>query len=515
MKLHSRQTVRFVHPLLIAAIVFVSRHSNADSRGVRLSPDEAPAAVETFDPKQSAALFVGVRRFPYDRTLAEVRYAVDDAVDLAFLLALDERVKLVDPAHVVLALSGDPEKPESRRELERLVAAGAQLRSASGPDILNALDEQSRAAGKSGVFVLAFATHGFSRNGTQYLLTATSILRHQEGAISESEIRDIASQSDASRSLILVDACRERLTEQRGGEPNALSAAPLLQAMDGVRGQVVLSAAAAGQYAYDDDERRNGVFTEAVLDGLRCQASADARGLITVDLLASFVEQHVLAWIRRYRNPHVTHATQMSCEGSAKTMPLASCQPRPDVPKTAVENSVSPPISQPLMTAASSSATDPGRSIAVVAFGDGGEPVPHLAAVANDALRELGYHPVSLLRSGTSSAGALRQLAAGRSESLAGMHLSNACRAVFSGTVGRSMITETDPSLQGVIATRLHLRFYLLDTASGSILSSFETEARGGGFTKESSEMQAWERAATILRTEMRKMPWTESLATP
>ena len=95
------------------------------------------------------------------------------------------------------------------------------------------------------------------------------------------------------------------------------------------------------------------------------------------------------------------------------------------------------------------------------------------------------------------------------------MHLANICHAVFAGTIARSVITEDDPPLQGVIATRLRLRFYLLDSTSGSILSSFETQAQGGGFSRESSEMQAWERAAAILREERRRMRWTESPATP
>src|SRR5438045_3993848 len=160
-------------------------------------------------------------------------------------------------------------------------------------------------------------------------------------------------------------------------------------------------------------------------------------------------------------------------------MPVAACRALPDGSKPAIVNAISSPPNEPMMTGVDSSAASAGRSVAVVAFGDRGESVPHLAAAANDAIRESGYHVVSLLRLGPWSAEALQQLAAGRVESLADMHLSNVCRAVFAGTVVRSVITEDDPSLQGVIATRLHLRFYLMDTASGSILSSFETEARG------------------------------------
>jgi Caspase domain len=522
-EIDERRRHRICHVLLIPVTIGWLCGATADSRGVRpLAADDAPTA-ETFEPDQSAALFVGVRRFPYDPSLAEVRYAVDDAIDLACVLALGERARLVDPSRVILALSGEPQKPDSQRNLERLVVAGARVRSAAGPDVLNALDEQSRAVGKKGVLIFAFATHGFTKEGTQYLLSATSIIRHGEGAISESEIRDIASQSDAARSLILIDACRERLTDgRRSGRPDARSAAALLRAMDGVHGQVVLSAAAVGQYAYDDDDRRNGVFTAALIDGLRCQAAADARGLITVDTLSSFVEQHVLTWIRKHRNPRITHATQVSFEGGAKTMPLAECRriasadqrtialPRDDhdarVPARALAAvlDTGPPRANQTATV---------ESITVIVFDDRGEPTPQLLAAANEVIRESGYRPISLPRSSAWDLGVLKQLAAGRVESLGGMHLSNVCRAVFAGTVTRSAITEGDASLHGMNATHLHLRFYLIDSGSEAVLSSIDSEARGGGFSKESSEIQAWERAAAILRTEMRKMKWTELLA--
>lgn len=313
--------IRWVPLLAIAAAVL------ADTRGVQPPAAKAAAAIETFDPKQSAALFVGVREFPYDGALAEVRYAVDDAIDLAFVFTLDERVRLVEPSRVILALSGKPQKPESRQNLDRLVAAGAKVRSAGQADILIALQEQANAAGKGGLLVVSLATHGVSYEGMQHLLTATSVLAHREMSISESKIRDIASRSDAARSLILVDACRERLVgDRRNGEPDRRSAASLIRAMSDAQGQVVLSAAAMGQYAYDDEIRRNGVFTAAVIDGLRCEAPTDARGLVTVDALSTFVEERVLTWIRKQRGISVVRATQVTYEGSTKTMPLAACR---------------------------------------------------------------------------------------------------------------------------------------------------------------------------------------------
>ena len=277
-------------------------------------------------PQDSAALFVGVREFAYDETLTEVRYAVDDAVDLAYALSMEPASRLVEPHRVILALAGDPQKRQSQQNLDALLAAGASVKSAGQSDVLMHLENQARAVGKDGVLIVSFATHGVSDEGIQYLLTASSLLQHRETSISEMKVRDIVTRAGVPRSLILIDACRENLTSHtRSGEPDPQSAAALMHALSGVHGQVVFSAAAAGGYAYDDDARRNGVFTAAVIDGLHCEAAPDGNGLITVDSLSTFVESRVLSWIRARRDPSVTRATQLQCEGSTKLMALAAC----------------------------------------------------------------------------------------------------------------------------------------------------------------------------------------------
>lgn len=275
---------------------------------------------------QSAALFVGIRDFPYDGTLTEVRYAVDDAVDLAYAVAIERQPRLVDPKRVVLALSGEPQKPESIERLERLVEAGAQKSAAGQSDLLTLLEEQSRAVGTNGLLVIAFATHGISYEGTQYLLPSTAMLHHVQTMISEAKVRDIVAQARVPRSLILLDACRRALTsDTRAGEADPRSAAALLRELASVTGQIVFSAAAAGEYAYDDDVRRNGVFTATLLDGLRCEAASDPRGFITVETLAAYVEEQVLSWIQKHRDPQARRATQLHSEGRSRAMPLAVC----------------------------------------------------------------------------------------------------------------------------------------------------------------------------------------------
>lgn len=314
--------MRHVPCILVAALLATGGGAWA---GVRVQP-RLERATGPVKPGESAALFVGVREFPYDDTLTEVRYAVDDAVDLAFLLAIERKPHLVDANRVVLALSGDPQKPQSQRNLEVLVAAGAQVKPAGQSDVLKLLGEQARAVGPGGVLIVAFATHGVSEEGTQYLLTASSILEHRQTSISETKVRDIVSRAGVPRALILLDACRQRLTSDiRNGEPDPRSAAALLRAIGEVNGQVVFSAAAAGDYAYDDDALRNGVFTAAVMAGLRCKAATDAQGFVTVDTLSTYVEDRVLQWVRKNRDPNAKRATQLECQGRSKAMPLSIC----------------------------------------------------------------------------------------------------------------------------------------------------------------------------------------------
>ena len=317
------------------------------SRAAQLVSEPLPRTSSAFVQAQSVALFVGVRTFSADSGLEVVPYAVDDAVDLAYTFALDPRVSLVPPARVALALSDDaPQKPDSRWRLEQLRRAGATISSARRSDIVRLLEQQSRAAGRDGIFIVSFATHGFSIHGSQHVLAADSLFREPQTAISAAQVSDrIASR--AARSLLLVDACRERVIRGvRAGTPEPLSAAPLLKAMAQTQGQVILSAAAGGNYAYDDHDRKNGVFTAAVLDGLQCRAGNDRGGLVTIDTLSTYVEESVRAWIRRHRDRSIRNATQVSMDGATRSMPLAVCsgEPPPDPPP--------PPVDPPPVRAA-------------------------------------------------------------------------------------------------------------------------------------------------------------------
>jgi len=294
------------------------------ARGVRLASEPPRSASTRFDWKQSAALFVGVREFS---SVDAVPFAVDDAVDLAYAFALGKHVRLVSPRRVVLVLSTRwPVKPESRQRLRALRDSGADIRVHAGAaDIAAALREQTALAGRDGILIVSLATHGFLRDGEGYILGTSSLVRDPATMLSTAELFETIATSNAQRSLVFLDACRERLTTgTRSVLASAASGAPLLRRLSRAHGQAVFYAAAPGQWAYDDPVARNGVFTAAVIDGIRCGAPK-VHDFVTADTLAGHVERYVKSWIRKNRDPDIRSATQASLDGEARDMPLAQC----------------------------------------------------------------------------------------------------------------------------------------------------------------------------------------------
>ena len=281
---------------------------------------------ENFDAAESAGLFVGVRSFE-DEHFAEVPYAVDDAVDLAHLFAVE--LSLVAPERVTLALAGEPQKKSSQDRLQALLEAGARQRPAGWADIYELLTESRKATGPRGVLVVTLATHGFNEDGHDYLVGADSRRRFiRRSGIVVAEVLDEIAQATAPRRLVLLDACRERLTRKRasgGQDTQSAMGAAFAEAIAAAEGQVVLSGTTLGGYSYDDSSRGNGVFTGAILDGLRGAAPADERHFITPWTLAGYVNTQVLQWVRDNRPDHVQMSRGISqqIEGSMAHAPLA------------------------------------------------------------------------------------------------------------------------------------------------------------------------------------------------
>jgi hypothetical protein len=309
----------------VATATVVVPFTSHGTRSVRPLAETLRTASTKFDRRQSAALFVGIRDFD---AAQPVPYAVDDAVDLAYAFAIDGHCRLVPPRRAVLVLSGRvPVKPESRERLRQLRDAGADVRyAADAASVRAALREQSALAGRDGVLVVSIASHGLLHNGAGYILGVSSSPRELSTMVPSDDVFETIASSAAQRSLVFMDACRERMAAgTRSVLASGLTAAPIIERrLSHTRGQAVFYAAAAGQWAYDDPEARNGVFTRAVIEGMSCGASK-VRNAVTAETLAAYVERAVHSWVREHRDPSVGSATQSSIDGEAQNMPIACC----------------------------------------------------------------------------------------------------------------------------------------------------------------------------------------------
>jgi Caspase domain len=326
MKTWKTLTLAVIVTLMTGVATYLTMTS-PDTRSVSLVSPMTPQVAERL---KSTGLFVGVSEFAHDPTLT-VPFAVDDAIDLAYKFSLDQRSSLVPPRQVVLALSGDPQKEDSKRRLQELADAGIEIEKATSGDILQLLRKQVARSGNNGLLVLSIATHGFlDDNGDAYILGSTSEIGSTETSLPTAKLLDIAGK--VTRSLVFIDACRNRAgASTRSGAPDRRTVAPLLERMKRIHGQVVFYAAAADQYAYDDHVSQNGVFTKAVLDGLDCQA-ATPRGFVNAGTLNTHVEHTVRKWIKTNKDIDAFPATQFSKEGSAHNMALAECWRDPKFP---------------------------------------------------------------------------------------------------------------------------------------------------------------------------------------
>lgn len=315
---------------LLAALTAVAWRTDMivpaqQARGVAAISSEVQQSVG-FDVNDSAGLFVGIREFD-DFPL--VPYAVDDAVDLAHLFALE--LRLIKPENVVLALSGEPQKWSSKKRLARLIAGGAKTPAPDFTEMLKQVRRVPASAGAKGILVLAFATHGFARDGNHYLVMKDSDSGDiVSSGIPVSRLLEEASLAKGHRAALFLDACQERLV-RRGVTEALKSTKELYDALGQASGVAVLAGTQLGGYSYDDDEAMNGVFTEAVIEGLggaakplRGAAKAGA-AFITIRLLSDYVHERVKKWIEvnRPQDVDVSKGIERRILGDAADLPLA------------------------------------------------------------------------------------------------------------------------------------------------------------------------------------------------
>ncbi len=257
-----------------------------------------------FDSLASAGVFVGVSQFDDSASFSGVPFAVDDAIDLAHLFSI--RLGLIEPERVILALSGKPRKGRSKSHLGALRNKGVPPPvPAENPELYSLVVQQAEATGPDGIFIVMMATHGIFHENADYLLASNTVERFLTNtSINAQDLLEAVGRSGARRRLVFIDACRQRLRSPDPGirsfwpqGSNGTMTSTFSRTIRNSEGQAILQAAREGGYAYDDFGGMNGVFTAAILEGLKGGAQIDDRRFITVRTLTEFVDNRVRRWV--------------------------------------------------------------------------------------------------------------------------------------------------------------------------------------------------------------------------
>lgn len=184
---------------------------------------------------------------------------------------------------------------------------------ATKPGIVSAFEQVKAQARPEDVFIFFYAGHGVMTEITEdskgdFFIVPYDVTQlygnpyqMEQKGISAAELKAYSSQIPALKQLVFLDAC------QSGGaiETFAMRGAAEQKAIAQLSrstGQVVLAAAGSEQFAAEFSELGHGVFTYALLEGLKGFADGGSRdGKITVNELSAYLEDLVPELTEKYR----------------------------------------------------------------------------------------------------------------------------------------------------------------------------------------------------------------------
>jgi formylglycine-generating enzyme required for sulfatase activity len=268
--------------LSVSFALFSNSQSSAQEQQAGKSRQLEQTATVTSWPGQAKrwALVVGVDQYS-DGNISPLRGAANDAGTLA--RALTQYAGF--PADQVVLLATD--QPDTRQPTRI--------------NILTYLSNLASAVPKDGLLLVAFAGHGIERGGQAYLIPSDARLTDdvsllEESAISVQRMHDRIRSAKVAQVVVLLDACRND-PGGRADAPNPLTAAYARAFNFDVRNREVqafatLYATAIGQRAYEYQEKKQGYFTWAIVEGLKGRA-ANERGEVTLSGLVKYVQDVV------------------------------------------------------------------------------------------------------------------------------------------------------------------------------------------------------------------------------
>jgi hypothetical protein len=235
----------------------------------------APAAPAPRPPQTGGTfvLVVGINEYK-DAKIPKLRFAEADAQAVYSFFATEDR------------------SPTAGDRVTVLLGADATRLA-----ILKAIREQLvlKARRPEDTAILYFSGHGFANAKETFLAGAdTELALLGDTGLSGASLRDLWAEIPAGHKVILLDACHAGGIEGLRGI-GGVALAPGAGAAAGAPGSTSVTIAASGpnEFSVEDKKLGHGVFTTALLNGLRGAADTDGDGRVSARELGRFLVQHV------------------------------------------------------------------------------------------------------------------------------------------------------------------------------------------------------------------------------
>lgn len=190
------------------------------------------------------------------------------------------------------------------REMEKILASAESVfsderlvvlvdESATRATVCNALRTAFKDAGQEDTIFAYLAGHGTVENSDYYFLPHDSDLHDIENScISLDEIKSLFDETDSQKVLLWLDFCHSGgILARRSVEDEDLVISRRLEVVRG-KGKVIVAACTPSQYSYESAAIGHGLFTDALIRGLRGEAKS-THGEVTASSLYDFVDRHV------------------------------------------------------------------------------------------------------------------------------------------------------------------------------------------------------------------------------
>ena len=250
------------------------------------------------DVRDSVGLFIGVSDF-LDSSTPSVPFAVDDAIDLAYLFS--QELQLLAPSRTCIALSGDPVKAMSQSRLDELEIAGSQVVPATRFSIFTQILQAVDAANSQGILFVTVASHGFQRETEVFVAPFDFVLgKAPQTALSLDDLITDMYKANALVKFLVVDACRQRFTGRSAVALPGTFTPPNIMKNAGF---VTLMATTSGGTASDDSSMGNGVFTAGIIDSIKNARVTEGGRFITMSSVARHAGDRIRQWRQAFGEP--------------------------------------------------------------------------------------------------------------------------------------------------------------------------------------------------------------------